>query len=277
MVAVLRVETGAHEGLALVLRAGESAIVGRRADLSVPDDTAMSTDHFSIESAAGGRISIRDLGSTNGSFVNGARVSATALSAGDRVDAGRTVFSLSFRGDAPDLSPADAMKALEAQGSSLYAVLDAARDPRILTLLQESDAEFRSLYDGKSADTLADCAPYLARPAMDPLLLESLVMDGWGKSWGVYCASALPLDELRKHLRKYLMVLVKERPVYFRYYDPRVLRTFLPTCTAAETREFFGPVEAYFVEAEDSRRMLCLRPGRRESGTLGSAPAGALP
>jgi hypothetical protein len=276
MVAVLRVETGALEGLALVLRPGESATVGRRAGLSIPDDTAMSMEHFAIEWAADGKIFLRDLGSTNGSFVNGARVGASGLSEADRVDAGRTGFSLSFRDTGPGLEHAGVLKALEAYGSSLYAVLDAARDSHVLALLRESYAEYKSLYDGKSAETLADCAPYLTQPATDPVLLESLVTEGWGKSWGVYLTCGLPLDEVRKHLRKFLMVQVEERSMYFRYYDPRVLRMFLPTCTAVESREFFGPVDAYFVEGEDGNRMLCLRPTRRDCLTLGSAPAGAL-
>jgi len=42
------------------------------------------------------------------------------------------------------------------------------------------------------------------------------------------------------------------KPMYFRYYDPRVLRTYLPTCNAQELETIAGPVEWFLVEAEDS-------------------------
>ncbi len=42
----------------------------------------------------------------------------------------------------------------------------------------------------------------------------------------------------------------------FRYYDPRVLRIFLPTCTPAELREFFGPLSRLYAEAEGGQELL---------------------
>jgi hypothetical protein len=38
--------------------------------------------------------------------------------------------------------------------------------------------------------------------------------------------------------------------MYFRFYDPRVLRSFLPTCTEPECAEFFGPIGRFVMEAE---------------------------
>jgi hypothetical protein len=39
--------------------------------------------------------------------------------------------------------------------------------------------------------------------------------------------------------------------IFFRYYDPRVLRVYLPTCNAEEIRSVFGPISAYIAEDED--------------------------
>ena len=39
-------------------------------------------------------------------------------------------------------------------------------------------------------------------------------------------------------------------PLYFRYYDPRVLRIFLPTCSAAQLKQMFGPVDAFLAESD---------------------------
>jgi hypothetical protein len=56
---------------------------------------------------------------------------------------------------------------------------------------------------------------------------------------------------LYKHLRKFLIVQSEEgKEMYFRYYDPRVLRVFLPTCEPAQLKEFFGPIEAFLAENE---------------------------
>ncbi len=42
----------------------------------------------------------------------------------------------------------------------------------------------------------------------------------------------------------------------FRYYDPRVLRVYLPTCLAPELRTVFGPVRRFLLESEDPALML---------------------
>jgi uncharacterized protein DUF4123 len=54
-------------------------------------------------------------------------------------------------------------------------------------------------------------------------------------------------------------------PVYFRYYDPRVLRVFLPTCNTQELAAVFGPVKSFVLEDDDPNTMLILS---HSSGTL---------
>lgn len=67
------------------------AIVGReKADVTI-DDPTMSIRHFEIEQREG-RYFLRDLGSTNGTRVNGSRVEAAELHPGDRIQAGLTCF-----------------------------------------------------------------------------------------------------------------------------------------------------------------------------------------
>jgi hypothetical protein len=45
----------------------------------------------------------------------------------------------------------------------------------------------------------------------------------------------------------------------FRYYDPRVLRVYLPTCRPAELETFFGPIDAFLTEGEGSGEMVEFR------------------
>ena len=65
--------------------------------------------------------------------------------------------------------------------------------------------------------------------------------------------------DVRGHFRTFLMVYDPDNePVYFRYYDPRVLRAYLPTCNKAETATLFGPVSYYLAESEEPAKALRL-------------------
>ena len=74
------------------------------------------------------------------------------------------------------------------------------------------------------------------------------------------------------HLRTFLKVYGPDlTPLYFRYYDPRVLRTYLPTCNEQEMRTVFGPVLRYIVEDEDHDRLVeVLVRGRTDQKRAGS-------
>ena len=62
---------------------------------------------------------------------------------------------------------------------------------------------------------------------------------------------------MRRHLRHFLEVQLPDgKQVYFRFYDPRVLRVFLPTCTADEINQFFGPIKQYLMEDEKPDKLL---------------------
>lgn len=134
----------------------------------------------------------------------------------------------------------------------LYAILDGARDRRIFDALWlRSDVERRCLYRGELSLDLATAAPYLVHLQPDGEFLRWLVQSGWGDSWGIFVVSKATIDDLRRHFRTFLMVYNEAgRPVYFRYYDPRVLRGYLPTCTQDELRNVFGPVVYYICESE---------------------------
>jgi len=139
----------------------------------------------------------------------------------------------------------------------LYALLDAAREPSVLKVIYESKEEFQSLYEGAQGQQLAHFAPYLIRIPQTSKLIDTLAQHAWSKSWGVFVTCDKPLKELRTHFRHFLNVKLPDgSTVYFRYYDPRVLRLFLPTCLPQETDQFFGPVKQFLMEAEDAATAL---------------------
>lgn len=69
--------------------------------------------------------------------------------------------------------------------------------------------------------------------------------------------SKASFDRIRKHFRQFLMVKDEAGKKYrFRFYGPRVLRTFLPSCTHEEPQQFFGPVERFHAPSLDGRAVL---------------------
>jgi hypothetical protein len=42
----------------------------------------------------------------------------------------------------------------------------------------------------------------------------------------------------------------------FRYYDPRVLRVYLPTCTSEELKTVFGPIQQFYAENESATSLM---------------------
>jgi Domain of unknown function (DUF4123)/Inner membrane component of T3SS, cytoplasmic domain len=144
----------------------------------------------------------------------------------------------------------------------LYAVLDASREPSVLKVILECKEQHQSLYEGPQGAQLAHFAPYLTRVPQKSALIDTLVHQAWSKSWGVFVTAETPLKELRTHFRHFLTVKLPDgQQVYFRYYDPRVLRLFLPTCLPEETTQFFGPVKHFLVEAEAPNLALHFTPG----------------
>ncbi len=140
--------------------------------------------------------------------------------------------------------------------SNVYAILDGASVPDIIQNLAKYKAESICLYRGELDPELAETAPYLVLLTADSELTD-WVLSGIGSHWGIFAISTVNIREMRKHFRTFLMVYDPDgEPIYFRYYDPRVLRVFLPTCDEGELGQIFGPVEQYYVENEDGMSLM---------------------
>jgi hypothetical protein len=149
---------------------------------------------------------------------------------------------------------------------NVYAVLDGASIPDLLDNLYEQQPEHVCLYRGELEPDIAETAPYLVKLERDTDFSDWVIDKGWGNHWGIFSLSNESLTVMRNHFRKFLMVYDPEnRPLYFRYYDPRVLRIYLPTCNADELATVFGPVLSYFLEDEDPKNGLRFR---LEAGSL---------
>ncbi len=79
------------------LALGDELLIGREVsgDGRLKDDPKVSRRHARVARDAGGRLTIEDLGSANGTFVNGERMSASqALTVGDSVQIGSTTLEV---------------------------------------------------------------------------------------------------------------------------------------------------------------------------------------
>lgn len=183
----------------------------------------------------------------------------------------------------PELTPQERLLQMLREGfQPLYALLDASKEPDVLKVLFESKEEYQSLFEGPRGQMLAHFAPYLVRLTPKSPLLEILVEKGWGKSWGVFLTCEASLKDLRAHFRHFLMVKLPDgKQVYFRFYDPRVLRAYLPTCLPEEINTFFGPVKCFVTEDENPDVLLRFTnsgkgPGRKELPLASGSPIAAI-
>lgn len=91
---------GPRKGRSFIFDRHDTFIVGRSRSVhcSVPEDSALSRDHFLLE-VNPPFCELRDLGSTNGTFVNERRVrDRIRLKPGDRILAGSSVFGVRMEG-----------------------------------------------------------------------------------------------------------------------------------------------------------------------------------
>jgi hypothetical protein len=133
-----------------------------------------------------------------------------------------------------------------------YILLDAARMGDVIEKAKEINTEYDSLYRGRSEESLASVAPYIFLFRQNTDFGTWYMDEGWGDAWGILIKSILPMPDLHRHFRKFLIVGTEDnQELYFRFYDPRVLRIFLPTCDQQQLREFFGPIEYFIMEDED--------------------------
>ena len=143
-------------------------------------------------------------------------------------------------------------------GPVVYAILDGSRNKKIFPLLKESKQKFSCLYEGDLNYELTLAAPYIVRLEKDSEFTRELIIQAWGNSWGIFAITHAPatLISVRRNCRKSAYVLNEnKRKLLFRYYDPRVLRTYLPGCLKDEAAKFFGPVSEFIVESENKRKL----------------------
>lgn len=151
--------------------------------------------------------------------------------------------------------PSARVQALKAQlfvqRATVFAILDGAIISDLPATLSSFGVDSACLYRGALDPDMAQVAPYLVALERDAPFTDWVLAHGWGMNWGVFGVSRAGISDLKRHFRRFVMIQYADRSAYFRYYDPRVLRNYLPGCTSEELCTFFGPVGFFLVEDED--------------------------
>src|SRR5262249_33868228 len=117
----LRFISGKYQGGEFPLRMDREIVIGRSSDLDmVLVEDMVSRKHAKI-STQGDQITIQDLGSTNGTFVNGEKVKKVRLKEGDRILIGTSILKLvavDGATSAAELTEADARARMDQRRSS---------------------------------------------------------------------------------------------------------------------------------------------------------------
>lgn len=131
----------------------------------------------------------------------------------------------------------------------VYAILDGASIPDLPMKLFEMSPPNYCLFRGELEPDMASVAPYLVLLQPKDPFTDWLLKDCFGKHWAVFLQSRHSLKDLRGHFRGLVTVFNEDgNPMVFRYYDPRVMTKYLPSCTDEELSEFFGGVKKFFAE-----------------------------
>ncbi len=143
----LRFISGKYQGGEFPLRMEREIIIGRSGDLDmVLVEDMVSRKHAKIMTT-GGDLVISDLGSTNGTFVNGEKIKSGRLKEGDRILIGTSIIKVvTVDGHAQQLSDVEARARLEAQsqrrqstqGRPMSGAIDEIPLPDLLQLLTTS-------------------------------------------------------------------------------------------------------------------------------------------
>jgi hypothetical protein len=149
----------------------------------------------------------------------------------------------------------------------MFVIIDAARSFVPVAIAKLLVANVANLFAGKKGDDLSDVAPHLCECDIGGNVAELLVVPYGKGEFGILIESDASWADIQRHLRQFLMVRRQAniRPVYFRYYDPRVLRAFLPACSEPELSTFFGSIKEFHCQSEDPEFVASFR---RDDQTL---------
>jgi hypothetical protein len=153
-----------------------------------------------------------------------------------------------------------AWQILTSESRRLFAVYDGARDaPRLFERLEQSGLPMACLIGGPLASPLREAAPWCVQIDPRSLTARAIFRDYWGRAAAIFVGAApeAGVVAVSRQLKQLLRVqLPSGSRAMFRFYDPRVLRVFVPTCDQEQWRVVMGNHESLWCESADGSGLL---------------------
>lgn len=155
-----------------------------------------------------------------------------------------------------------------------YVLIDCAGiDGGEARIPHDAFSEIECLFTGDLAIELANVGPYLGRLRSLEMDVANGVEDLLSRHVGTLVvltdpapeAAELTFSQVHRHFRKFNVVYGPDnKPLFFRYYDPRALTDVLKLLDAKQLFDFFGPVDM-FVSFDSSNQAI---QSQRQAGKL---------
>jgi hypothetical protein len=150
--------------------------------------------------------------------------------------------------------------------SDWFALIDTAQDSRLYGLILQCRDQ-QCMFAGNVDPGLITASPHIVRINEGEPLLNIWRGHGVGKNWGILVESDLTLEPLRRHFRKFMQVRLPDAStVMFRFYDPRVFKTYLTIAPPEQLADWFAGVRQYSLEVEGVDHSFRWRRGRLFDG-----------
>ena len=141
----------------------------------------------------------------------------------------------------------------ERENCRLFGIVDSARNDEVFRYMIEGEMDFRSLFEGTMDVQSYGVSGFLVDCQKGSPLMKWMTTEVWGDNCCIFFTSKASFDDLFAHFQKFNRVYLEgDEVVLFRFYDPRVLRTYLPTCNSKEIDLFFGEIESFFAECKNA-------------------------
>ncbi|GGZ01165.1 DUF4123 domain-containing protein [Pseudoduganella plicata] len=142
------------------------------------------------------------------------------------------------------------------EGTQVHMLVDGAADPQLAARIRLGKLDHDCLFAGPLTARLQAAAPWLVHLSAASAQTRELIGRAACHQGILVTAPAhVSTRQLRLHFKKLLWVRDESgRELYFRFYDPRVLAIYLPTCTPEEKRIVFGPAQALHCMDADGLR-----------------------
>ncbi len=293
MILNLTILNGTHAGHAVQISAGTPRTFGRAAQSDVVlQDVYLSDVHFALYCDEQG-ARVRDLQSHNGTFLNNAQVTDATLNSGDRISAGQTLFEVALTShvlevppsagtDTGEITAEDLLRgmqsaphdcarwALHAEEGNYFAIIDCARGPDLITLVNRIEEEFCAVDETREPDDLGETAPFLVALTPASHGLADVFEETWGNGSAIFLVSDRPFIEIYQHLISLVTWDEQSRLNSAPFWDPARLADHLARCTPEQIEHFFEPLTCILAESNDPRVMT--RYARSPEGAVTATP-----